>query len=185
MKIPVEVIRLGPTVDGGGLRTDEGKTPFQLLPLSSILGDHREGFLCSIGSPSGIEYLSAVILWEMAQWQAGEDLALDLAWDACVVGAESPVEVLKEMGAAAKVLQVNSSGKAAKYPAWNWARGMSWSTCLGCIVRHCLKIIVDGEAIDGDSGETHLAHIQCNLLFLREYRTSYPEGDDRPGALLK
>ena len=37
-----------------------------------------------------------------------------------------------------------------------------------------------GEDIDTESGEHHLDHAICNLLFLRHYEMTYREGDDRP-----
>jgi len=68
---------------------------------------------------------------------------------------------------------------AAKYSAWNWAKGMAWSVPYACAMRH-LTAWYAGEELDEESGQTHLAHAMCNLLMLEHYRTHYPEGDDRP-----
>jgi hypothetical protein len=78
----------------------------------------------------------------------------------------------------ARVLQ----GGLIKYKAWNWAKGMPWSVCFDCTMRHLLKWWYMGEDIDTESGEHHLDHAICNLLFLRHYEMAYREGDDRPPA---
>ena len=71
-----------------------------------------------------------------------------------------------------------------KYAEWNWAKGMPWSTCVDCIIRHFLKWWFLGEDIDDESGEHHLDHIFCNLFMLRHYDTAFKEGDDRPDPKL-
>jgi len=69
-----------------------------------------------------------------------------------------------------------------KYKEWNWAKGMPWSECAKCIVRHFIKWWFFREDYDEESGEHHLDHIMCNVLFLRHYDLVYKEGDDRPPA---
>jgi hypothetical protein len=71
-------------------------------------------------------------------------------------------------------------GGKLKYAEWNWAKGMSWSTCVDCLFRHLIKWWYMGEDIDPESGEHHLDHMFCNLLMLRHYAETYKEGDDRP-----
>lgn len=66
-----------------------------------------------------------------------------------------------------------------KYAAWNWAKGMNWSVPLACALRH-LSSWQRGEDIDPESGQTHLAHVMCNIRMLMLYTKTYPEGDDRP-----
>ena len=85
------------------------------------------------------------------------------------------------LGKAAGVL-----GKgAAKYAPRNWEKGMEYSVCYACAVRHLLKWW-GGEERDPESGETHLAHVATNVAFLIEYDRRMEAGtlpaslDDRP-----
>ena len=68
----------------------------------------------------------------------------------------------------------------SKYAEWNWAKGMAWSICFGCCLRHAQAALRDERAIDPDSGESHWGHFLCNLIMLDWYVDHYPEGDDRP-----
>jgi len=70
-----------------------------------------------------------------------------------------------------------------KYKSWNWAKGMAWSVCVDCFLRHFTKWWYCGEDIDSESGEHHLDHMICNLLFLKHYTLTYKEGDDRPPSM--
>lgn len=67
-----------------------------------------------------------------------------------------------------------------KYAPWNWAKGMVWSECLNCTLRHLFRWWFLGEDYDDETGEHHLDHVLCNVLFLKHYTLSYKEGDDRP-----
>lgn len=67
----------------------------------------------------------------------------------------------------------------AKYAAWNWAKGMPWSVPFGSAMRH-LAAWQKGEDIDPESGQSHLAHVMCNMRMLMLYAQTYQEGDDRP-----
>lgn len=67
----------------------------------------------------------------------------------------------------------------AKYAAWNWAKGMNWSVPYACALRH-LSAWQRGEEIDPESGQSHLAHVMCNIRMLMLYSKTYKEGDDRP-----
>lgn len=68
---------------------------------------------------------------------------------------------------------------AKKYKAWNWAKGMDWSVPYACALRH-LSAWQKGEEIDPESGESHLAHVMCNIRMLMLYSKTYKEGDNRP-----
>lgn len=68
---------------------------------------------------------------------------------------------------------------AKKYAAWNWAKGMAWSIPYACICRHLWAYWWKGESHDPESGEHHLDHVICNVLMLKHFERSYPEGDDR------
>jgi hypothetical protein len=69
-----------------------------------------------------------------------------------------------------------------KYAPWNWAKGGKWSTAFDCLIRHLFKWWFCREELDKESGQHHLDHAICNLLFLRHYRDTYKDGDDRPPA---
>lgn len=82
----------------------------------------------------------------------------------------------------AKVLEMGEK----KYHRWNWADGMPFSVVIGCIKRH-LAAIEQGEDLDPESGERHVGHIMCNMLFLEHYMNMIEMGvegadklDDRP-----
>jgi len=67
-----------------------------------------------------------------------------------------------------------------KYAPWNWAKGMQWSICAGCLMRHFFKWWFCGDEYDKETGEHHLSHVIANALFLLHYSHTYQEGDDRP-----
>ena len=68
---------------------------------------------------------------------------------------------------------------AKKYAAWNWAKGMAWSVPYACALRHLISWY-RGEEVDPESGESHLDHVICNIMMLKQFEESYREGDDRP-----
>jgi len=73
---------------------------------------------------------------------------------------------------------------AHKYKAWNWAKGMPWSVCVGCIVRHLHQMDL-GKETDHESGCSHRGHVACNVLFLMHYNLYYPQGNDLPCATIE
>ena len=89
---------------------------------------------------------------------------------------KAPVELLcaEALEAEARVFGMG----AIKYGKNNWERGMSWSTVIGCMLRHTLAIM-KGEDIDKETGELHAAHVRCNAAMLIYYFNHYKEGDDR------
>lgn len=70
---------------------------------------------------------------------------------------------------------------AKKYGRHNWCGGMDHSRMSDAALRHILAYI-DGEEVDPESGEDHLAHARCCLGFLIEYRAKKTGKDDRRGA---
>ena len=79
----------------------------------------------------------------------------------------------------AGVARVLMFGKM-KYKEWNWAKGISYSGTFDCALRHLTKWYYCREEFDPETGEHHLDHAICNLLFLRHYSLTHPDGDDRP-----
>lgn len=68
---------------------------------------------------------------------------------------------------------------ADKYEPWNWARGMKWSRVYAATLRHLFKWWM-GEEVDPETGQSHLYHASCNLMFLSEYKKHGLGQDDRP-----
>lgn len=91
---------------------------------------------------------------------------------------------LKLIRGAARVLYLATKREKDPYPIWNWATGMDWSIPYSCLIRH-MDDWYCGEDFDPESGEHHLDHALCNLLFLIHYRDAYKEGDDRPKEFFK
>lgn len=52
-----------------------------------------------------------------------------------------------------------------KYKAWNWVQGKAWSRDLEAAQRHLL-LWAGGEDLDPESGESHLFHCACDVMFL-------------------
>ena len=74
-----------------------------------------------------------------------------------------PFEALEDM---VKVLEFG----AKKYDRWNWTTGggFKWTRVAASGMRH-LFAWLRGEDTDPESGLSHIAHAQCNLLFLAYY----------------
>lgn len=67
---------------------------------------------------------------------------------------------------------------AVKYGDHNWRGGMAWTRLLGAALRH-LGAWARGEKADPESGESHLAHAACCILFLLTYEIAKLGADDR------
>lgn len=153
---------------GTGARYNDGKVPYELLPLRLVLD--------TIRWVAGDNHLLRMIE-HLADWQEGDDAALDRAIEETM---PVPFAWLDTFADAARVFGYGLK----KYAAWNWAKGMPWSVPLGCIIRHALKEL-NGQELDDESGLPHRGHIHCNLLMLKLYAKTYPEGDDRPKEWLR
>lgn len=71
---------------------------------------------------------------------------------------------------------------AKKYDARNWEKGIAYSRVFGAVMRHLWKWW-QGQALDEETGFSHLDHALCELLFLvafekRGFNTAMY--DDRP-----
>ena len=66
----------------------------------------------------------------------------------------------------------------AKYGAHQYRAGMPYSQILGALMRH-VSAWQAGQENDPESGEHHLDHALCCLLFLRTFTLEHPEFDDR------
>lgn len=67
---------------------------------------------------------------------------------------------------------------AKKYAAHNWRLGIEYSRLFDALQRH-LWAWWAGEETDPESGESHLDHAACCLMFLRELSQTRKDLDDR------
>lgn len=67
---------------------------------------------------------------------------------------------------------------ARKYAPNNWTRAPSWMEYVHPMFRHLLAWM-SGEDKDPDTGESHIAHLACDALFLLEFIESKTSKDDR------
>lgn len=68
---------------------------------------------------------------------------------------------------------------AKKYDEHNWRGGITYSRLMGAILRHALAFN-EGEDLDWETGESHIAHLATEALFLLEFiETSQTHLDNR------
>lgn len=88
---------------------------------------------------------------------------------------------LLPMDAINEVARVLTYGKK-KYAARNWEKGMAWGRLIGASMRH-IAAFMKGEEKDPESGEHHLAHAACDVLFVLAYYLRNIGKDDRKPLL--
>lgn len=67
---------------------------------------------------------------------------------------------------------------AKKYSRDNWRQGLQTTKIVESTLRH-LFAFLDGENVDKESQLSHVAHAQCNLMFLQYMMDNKPELDNR------
>jgi hypothetical protein len=88
-----------------------------------------------------------------------------------------PLALLPPEGLRA-VARVQAYG-SRKYGSWNnYRKGMEVSRNCSCAMRHILAFM-DGENLDPESGEHHIAHATCRLMFLLQNLKDGCAYDDR------
>ncbi len=162
---------------GTGARYNAGKVPYELIawyPFAMALPS---------SGPGQSEVRTA--LMALGHFQAGgreRDLHDVLTYTRAAAG----ITLTQMYAETANVLDYGR----IKYAEWNWAKGMPWSVPIACAARHLLGtpgnpgMWADQRGIDPDSGLFHAGHVGCNVMFLLQYMETYPEGDDRPKALI-
>lgn len=75
------------------------------------------------------------------------------------------------------VVRVLMAG-AKKYAPWNWTKGMPYSQTYNAAIRH-LDAFMGGEDFDPETGESHLDHAQCCIMFLKHHFENHKNLDDR------
>ena len=86
-----------------------------------------------------------------------------------------PREFIRDLGL---VLGHNMGMPDSKYPENNWLKGMKWRICIASFERHWTAWQL-GEKLDAESGQHHLMHAICNLMFLYFYEKWNLGTDDR------
>ena len=92
--------------------------------------------------------------------------------------AKTPLHLLPPvfMAAVAWVLKLG----AKKYGPWNWRETkVECQTYVGAIRRH-LDAWQDGEDIDPESGQSHLAHVAASVAILLDAEANGTLADNRP-----
>lgn len=75
------------------------------------------------------------------------------------------------------VARILTFGKR-KYAAHNWRKGLHMSRLLSAALRHIFAFL-RGEDLDPETGESHLYHASCCLMFAAETFEMRKEFDDR------
>ncbi len=77
-----------------------------------------------------------------------------------------------------KVSQVQAYGHKKYGDFYNYKKGMEATRQLGCAIRH-IADYMDGIDLDKESGQSHLAHAACRILFALENESDGKLVDDR------
>lgn len=80
-------------------------------------------------------------------------------------------ESLEEM---VKVLEFG----AEKYGDDNWKKGLTTKSIAESMLRHLFSFLA-GEDKDEESNCSHIAHLQCNAMFMMYMLNNLPEFDNR------
>lgn len=162
---------------GSGARFNAGKPAYHYLPWTRL---SNSILLSPISQEQG--YVREALRY-LGDFQCGNDYAL--AHLLVAAGNAAHMSMHEVLNETTKVLDFG----AQKYAPFNWAKGMKWSVCIGCIGRHLYGYPTghamwhDARSIDPDSGLMHVGHVGANVMFLLEYMSTYREGDDRPQEL--
>lgn len=169
---------------GSGARKNAGKPQWWHLPVWALekIPRAHAALVEDLGKDGRTRPELGDLFYNLGRWQQGVDDGLNGAiavtlWlmadeQSLGIGFGAPMLALQE------VVRVLEFG-AKKYKVGNWAKGMPWSVCFSCALSHALKYASNPAASDEESGLSHLAHLMCNLLFLKAYETHWTEGDDR------
>lgn len=152
------------TERGSGARYNDGKPDLSLIPLDIIAS--------SLASDRNLPATElGMSLYELGRFQRTGYVAHLNAAIAYVRGHWVDCARVFEYG-------------KRKYAAWNWAKGMAWSIPIACATRHAIKVLYLGEELDDESGHPHVGHYLANLVMLRTFVDTFPEGNDLPPPAL-
>lgn len=163
---------------GSGARADGGKPAWGLMPLDQVMVVQAEPIVRESPRQDEDTITTQDLIWELAKFQrtgtrlhAYNLLAYTYAFLMDSMYADFYT-------ASVEVIRVWEHGEK-KYAAFNWMKGMSWNSVIGCYMRHVQKI-QQGTTVDEESGRLHAAHLVCNAMMLVHYTENYPEGNDLP-----
>lgn len=164
-----------------GLKYDQGKLPTHLLAPEVFLIPHTWNANDAPAWQQSVYYL--------AQWWARQSDSLGLAFATMMRALE------KELGfdpsahgdacahALEAVCRVLAFG-ANKYAERNWEAGFAYSRAYGAVLRHVFAF-ASGESHDPETGEHHISHAACEVMFLLAWDArGFKHFDDRPGGLV-
>jgi hypothetical protein len=161
---PAGIGDVNSTERGSGARYNNGKPPFELIPLRIVARSLADAY-----GPS--------------QWTLALD---DLGIFQETGNKVALLKALSTMGLQGwdECAAVFDYGRR-KYAAWNWSKGMPWSVPLACAARHLIARIRGEENDEDKPGQPgsklpHRGHVFCNVVMLLHYVDFYPEGNDLP-----
>jgi hypothetical protein len=155
------------TKRGEALRYNENKTPWSLNLYS-----HLATILYGQGAVSTFCNALAEIQ-EQQTLSAVDNLIKQVVLYASRKHDMSPIELLELTTLVWKY-------GADKYAEWNWVSGQKWSFPMASFFRHLLKLEIEDETTDEESGIHHVAHMMCNAMMLKHYVEYMPELNDMP-----
>ena len=88
---------------------------------------------------------------------------------------------LIDMPSFEELVRVLEFGKQ-KYSRDNWKKGRPWLEIYDATLRHLVSWR-EGEDIDPESGLSHLAHAQANLMFLIYFKNNLQQLDNRKNEI--
>lgn len=122
------------------------------------------------------------LIWK-GSWLAVAEVRVTNAKTGGQKGAKPEEFGLLPWSALAHVARVYHNG-AEKYSRDNWRKGFDWHLSYDAAIRH-LAAFWEGEDVDPEDGEPHLAHAAFHLLTLMTFLDDpehYGDLDDRPNS---
>ena len=159
---PAQVGDVNSNERGSGARYNSGKAALDLIPLWIVAASYRDAVETEGANVEVQQALHYLGLFQTTQ--EAEHLDFAISW------------LSDYWDDAARVFDYGRR----KYAEWNWAKGMNWSIPVACAGRHALAVLRDGQITDHESGHAHAGHMLCNLVMLRTFLRSWPDGNDLP-----
>ena len=161
---------------GEALRFNDGKVPYEFLPLQTILSYFEDSHKVYARDPKN---KWSEVLNHLSDWHMGEDVSVEHAIDIAIGGVWS----VESFAGAAHVFKDVTTRAVKPYPPFNWMKTVKWLVPYASAVRHVLELI-RGVEIDPETGREHSAHVLCNLLMLLYHAGNGSGEDNRPLSLV-
>ena len=155
-----------------GCNTEEGGRVYKTCPVHGP-GLHPD----TMGSISSEAYRTQVLGIFPEEGRISEEIPGGVKAD----GGKARFDLLSPvlLWGVARVLEFG----ARKYADRNWEKGIKYGRVFSALMRH-LWAWWGGEDKDPETGESHLYHAGCCLMFLTHFEedpATYSRFDDRPG----